>query len=380
MEFAWTAEQLAFRKRLRDLLDNELLIGWEDAAKHGPGGDSVVAFASRFCPALASHGLLVRHWPREYGGEDGKPWEHFILGEEMFAAGEPRGPQYMNVNWIGPAIMRYGKPEQKRFHLPQIANGTAFWCQGFSEPSAGSDLASLRTRAVKTADGYVINGSKIWTSYATAAEYCFLLARTGESKKGISVFLVRMDTPGIDVRQIKGIVADGSLNEVFLTDVKVREADRLGEDGRGWEVVTHALAQERVGSAKYAYARRALDTAITHLQANGRFRSQAVRERAARVAIACEAARMLTYRAIDDRAKLRASGPEANMVRWSMAMADKATNEFISDFVPEALTTGDFPYLLTYYRRNTSAGIGGGSAEIQLNLVASRFLELPREA
>ena len=255
MEFAWTAEQLAFRKRLRDLLDNELLIGWEDAAKHGPGGDSVVAFASRFCPALASHGLLVRHWPREYGGEDGKPWEHFILGEEMFAAGEPRGPQYMNVNWIGPAIMRYGKPEQKRFHLPQIANGTAFWCQGFSEPSAGSDLASLRTRAVKTADGYVINGSKIWTSYATAAEYCFLLARMGESKKGISVFLVRMDTPGIDVRQIKGIVADGSLNEVFLTDVKVREADRLGEDGRGWEVVTHALAQERVGSAKYAYAR-----------------------------------------------------------------------------------------------------------------------------
>ena len=142
-------------------------------------------------------------WPEEYGGRGASPWEQTAVREEMWAHHEPRGAQYMGVNWVGPAIMRHGTAEQQRQHLPPIAAGEVIWCQGFSEPDAGSDLASLQTAARRDGDGWRISGQKIWTSYATMAQWCFLLARTsrGEKKQqGITVFLVPMDAPGIEVR------------------------------------------------------------------------------------------------------------------------------------------------------------------------------------
>src|SRR3546814_3378301 len=136
---------------------------------------------------MADAGLLTRHWPQEYGGEESTPWEHIILSEELYSCGEPRSSAYMATNFIGPAIMRSGTPEQKDHHLTAIARGDVFWCQGFSEPSAGSDLASLRTAASPVEGGYRINGSKIWTSYAHSADYCFLLARVeGRSEEHTS--------------------------------------------------------------------------------------------------------------------------------------------------------------------------------------------------
>ena len=175
MNFHWTDEENAFRERLREFLARNLPANWEDVAGHGPGSAELTEFSRTFCGRLADEGLLTPHWPGELGGQGLGPWHQQILAEEMWVAGEPRGAQYMNINWIGPTLIRYGTAEQRERYLPKIAAGDAIWCQGFSEPGAGSDLASLRTRAVLDGDQYRVSGQKIWTSYAGLAETCFLL-------------------------------------------------------------------------------------------------------------------------------------------------------------------------------------------------------------
>ena len=159
MEFDWSPEDAAFRRQLAEFLEEALPGDWDELAKDGPGSEAQAAFARGFCTRLAERGWLTPHWPAAYGGRDASPWQHAMLGEELWGRGEPRGPQYMNVNWIGPAIMKYGSEAQKREHLPRIARGDAFWCQGFSEPDAGSDLVALRTRALRDGAEYVVEGT-----------------------------------------------------------------------------------------------------------------------------------------------------------------------------------------------------------------------------
>ena len=147
MEFDWSADEKQFRQDLRDFLASALPENWKELSKDGPGSDAQAEFSREFCPKLAERGWLTQNWPAAYGGNDASAWFHAILGEEMWQCGEPRGAQYMNVNWIGPTIMRYGTEEQKALHLPPISRGEVLWSQGFSEPEAGSDLVSLRTLA-----------------------------------------------------------------------------------------------------------------------------------------------------------------------------------------------------------------------------------------
>lgn len=270
MDFSWTPEQQRYRARLKAFLADNLPPDWDAESRHDPGSPYVVEFARWFCPALAEAGLLVPHWPVEDGGAGADPWHHWILGEEMFAAGEPRSYQYMNVNWIGPAIITYGTAEQRKRHIPEITQGRVFWCQGFSEPSAGSDLAAMRTRAEPTGNGWRINGQKIWTSAAGCADYCFLLARTGPERHAITVFLVPMNTPGIEVRPIASLTGKNSLNEVFFSDVDVAGDTVLGSVGNGWDVVRTVLHNERIGAPRYMMARRALDRAAVLLSRDGR--------------------------------------------------------------------------------------------------------------
>lgn len=277
MNFDWTDEQAALRERVRELLARELPPDWEQLSRHGPGSPAQTAFSLEFCPKLAAAGLLVPHWPVEFGGRGAPAWEHFIVGEELFAAGEPRGPQYMNANFIGATLMKFGTPGQQARYLPDMAAGRAIWCQGFSEPSAGSDLAALGTRATARGDAYVIDGSKVWTSYAGMAQTCFLLARTGAGKGGIAIFLVPMDTPGITVRPIPSLIGHGDIHEVFFDDVVVPASARLGAEGQAWAIISYALALERVGLARYAFSRRVLDRMVAQLQAEGRFQDSMVR-------------------------------------------------------------------------------------------------------
>ncbi len=380
MEFGWSRETEQFRASVRAFLARELPPDWSSISRHGPGSAEQTAFSLQFCPKLAAAGLLVPHWPLEFGGRNSPAWEQLVLGEEMWAAGEPRGPQYMNVNWIGPTLMRFGTREQQQRYLGEIARGQAIWCQGFSEPSSGSDLASLRTRAERDGDNYVINGSKVWTSYAGLADHCFLLARTGgEGKSGISIFLVSMKSPGIDVRPISSLIGEGDIHEVFFQDVVIPASARLGEEGQAWPIITFSLANERVGIARYEFSSRVLDGMVDRLKKDGRFGDSLVTNRAGRALAACEAARLLVYRVVDQRARGLPPGADANLARVAVVAADHAVTDFALDFLPEAFTGSGHPLEQAHHERAIASGIASGAAEIQLNLVAREFLGLPRE-
>ncbi|NML05836.1 acyl-CoA dehydrogenase family protein [Sphingomonas sp. G-3-2-10] len=379
MDFDWTSEEEAFRRRLRDFLSANLPEGWEDVAGHGPGSAELTEFSRRFCGKLAEDGLLTPHWPVEIGGQGLDPWHQLILAEEMWIAGEPRGAQYMNVNWIGPTLVKYGSAEQQARYLPPIAAGNAIWCQGFSEPGSGSDLASLRTRAVPDGENYRVSGQKIWTSYAGLAETCFLLCRTSDDRKnGISILLVPMDTPGITVRQIPSIIGEGDIHEVFFDDVVVPQSARIGAEGQGWEIIAFSLKNERLGIPRYHLARAALDRAVGILKDQDEFAGEAVRIEAANALALCEAARLASYAIVAQRARGEAVGPEASSARAATVMAERRVSEFIVEYLPESL--GDaHPYLKMHHQRGIVAGIAAGAAEIQLNIIATDVLKLPRE-
>ncbi|WIW90837.1 acyl-CoA dehydrogenase family protein (plasmid) [Sphingobium sp. V4] len=379
MNFEWTEKEAGFRQRLRDLLADWLPEDWERFSQHGPASPALTRYAEGFCGRLAEEGLLIPHWPVALGGLGLDPWHQAILAEEMWIAGEPRGGQYMNVNWIGPTLIRYGSEAQKARYLPPIAQGRALWCQGFSEPGSGSDLASLRTRAVRDGETYRVNGQKIWTSYAGLADSCFLVCRTSDDrKKGISILLVPMDTPGITVRQIPSLIGEGDIHEVFFDDVTVPVSALLGEEGQAWEIIAYSLTNERLGIPRYALARAALDRAVAELRMLGDWRGDAVKIEAAHAAALCEAARMASYALIDRRAKGERIGAESSSARFATVMAERRVCEFVVEYLPEALADAH-PYLKMHHQRGIVAGIAAGSAEIQLNIIATDILKLPRE-
>ena len=381
MEFAWSPQDTAFRGELVDFLDTEVTGAWHRSDGTGLGSAVYTDFSKKFVGTLADKGWLTPHWPTEYGGGGQGAWQHFVLGEEMWKRGEPRGPQYMNVNWVGPAIIKYGTDEQKQALLPPIARGEVFWCQGFSEPEAGTDLASLKTRAVRDGDEFVINGQKIWTSYANAADYCFLLARTGstaDGRNGISVFLLPMDTPGVEVRRIDCLVGEHSFNEVFLTDVRLPVSALLGEENTGWNIVRRTLAYERVGAPRYARAALVLDGLAEWATDRGELADPGVQEQFGEARALCEAARVLVYRVIDERAKQKEPSPLAYQARAAMVQAERAVGDLALDVMgSEALvehSLGD-----AQFRNSLGAGIAAGSYEVQLNLISRLILGMPKE-
>jgi alkylation response protein AidB-like acyl-CoA dehydrogenase len=381
VDFEWDEEDARYRRELQAFLDAELPEGWEEMSRHGPGSDAQADFSRSFCARLAERGWLTQSWPRAYGGADATPWRHAILSEEMWQRGEPRGSQYMNVNWIGPTIMKYGSEAQKQQHLPRIAAGDVLWCQGFSEPEAGSDLVSLRTRAVRDGDDYVVNGSKIWTSYVNGAEFCFLLVRTDpDSKrhKGISVLLAPMDAPGIVVREVPAVVGERYFHELFFDDARISASCRLGPEGEGWNVVSYALAYERVGAMRYARAGLTLDALARHARENGRIEDPVVQEKLGAARAAVEASRLLSYRVIDLRARGSEPTADTNIARVAGTMCENAVSDLALElFGADALEYGTWAE--SYFRLAMTAGVAVGTTEINLNLIAGRFLGLPRE-
>jgi len=286
----------------------------------------------------------------------------------------------MNVNWIGPAIMRFGTDAQKDRHLPLISRGEVLWCQGFSEPGAGSDLVALRTSAVADGGDYVVNGTKIWTSYANHADYIILLVRTdpdSDKHRGISVLLAPMDTPGIEVREIPSVVGDRYFHEVFFTDVRIPIECRLGPEDEGWSVVTYALQYERVGAARYARAARTLDRLTEIARERGLLEDPLVVDRLAEARTQCEAARLLTYRVIDERAHDLAPSTNSQIARVANTTADTCVGDLAVEILgAEALEYGSFAD--ANFRLAMTAGVAVGATEVQLNLIAARHLGLPR--
>lgn len=341
------------------------------------------ALTERFCRELGRRQLLALAWPEEYGGAGADVWEQAALREEMWAAHEPRGAQYMGVNWVGPAIMRHGTSAQRDLHLPPIAAGEVVWCQGFSEPGAGSDLPALRTRATKVDGGWSITGQKVWTSYARMAQWCFLLARTGEPnsrKHGITVFLLPMQQQGVEVRPIGAMLGEHHLNEVYLDDVFVPDGSVLGPVDGGWDIVTEVLGFERIGIARYARSERLLTEAPDALGAAWADLPGSVRERWAAALVRARQARLLAYRLLE-----AGDGPisplTAAAYRIAVTTLDQESAEVLMEiFGSAALGSSDPAQVFErevedHWRYSQAATVASGTVEMN-KLAIARALEV----
>jgi alkylation response protein AidB-like acyl-CoA dehydrogenase len=379
VEFGWSEEDVAFRKELHAFVESELDSRWSGPVRH-LGSPENVANCKVFSRKLADRGWLTPHWPVEHGGQAATPWKHIILGEELWSVGEPRGPQYMNVNWIGPSILANGTAKQQRTLLPPIARGEVIWCQGFSEPDAGSDLASLRTTAKLDGNEYVVSGQKSWTSYASVADYCYLLVRTdpiAPRHKGISVLLVPTDTEGFVINEVPSVVGEHAFHDLFFSDMRVPVSARLGPENEGWAVVREALSFERVGAPRYARALVVLGDALDWVRDRGIAISDRVQESIDEARAACEAARVLAYRVIDQRASDKPPSVTSNLARAAMVMSERLVGQLVMELLgADALRHGSLAD--EALRRSLAAGIAAGSYEMQLNLIAHQSLGLPR--
>jgi len=338
--------------------------------------------AQQFCRLLAERGLLCLAWPEEFGGRGASPWEQTVVREEMWAYHEPRGAQYMGVNWVGPAIMRHGTAEQRHLQLPPIARGEVIWCQGFSEPDAGSDLASVRTAARRDGETWLVSGQKIWTSYATIAQWCFLLTRTatGEKKQhGMTVFLVPMSRPGIEVRPIRSMLGPHHLNEVFFDDVRVTCADVLGSVDDGWKIVQEVLSYERVGIARYARCERLLQTAPSALGEQWDALPEELTGRWARMLTHCRRARLLAYRVVALQSDGRVRPADAAAYRIAVTRLDQDSAEVLMDIIGLASLTSQAARQFQravedHWRYSQAATVASGSIEMQRILLSRSLL------
>jgi alkylation response protein AidB-like acyl-CoA dehydrogenase len=281
--------------------------------------------------------------------------------------------------------MRYGTPAQQQLHLPAIARGEVIWCQGFSEPDAGSDLASIQTTARRDGDGWFVTGQKIWTSYATMAQWCFLLTRTSRLEKkqqGLTIFLVPMDDPAIEVRPIASMVGPHHLNEVFINDLWVTDADVLGPLDEGWKVVQEVLAFERVGIARYARCERLLQWAPDALGDQWDGLPDELRARWARMLVHCRRARLLAYRVVSLQSSGRVTPGDAAAYRIAVTRLDQESAEVLMDIVSLAdagdVTGGEVARYTRavedHWRYSVSATVASGSIEIQRILLARALL------
>ena len=378
MTFEDTPEILALREKIRALIAAELT---PEFLRDFVASEEWQEAANAFCRRLARDRLLTFAWPEEHGGGGATIWEQTALREEFWAHHEPRGAQYMGVNWVGPAIMHFGTPEQQRQHLPAIASGDEVWCQGFSEPEAGSDLAALKLSAARQADGtFRANGQKIWTSYAQLANWCFLTTRTRKGPRkqdGITVFLVPMDRSGISIRPINSLMGPHHLNEVFFDDVVLHPDEILGPVDEGWDVITLVLRHERVGIARYARSDKILSEIWDVARAATGPGASELRGTVARALVKARVARLLNYRTLVSGQSNGASD-QPTVARIASTLLDQEVAEIAMESLgADAVTSDpDAPlggWVEDAWRYARSSTIASGTTEI-LRLLASRAL------
>jgi len=387
MDFASTAEMEDIRREIRAVLDAVLPADWQGCGflpMDVP--PDALPVAQALDQALAAQRLLAPAWPAEYGGRGLTPFEQFALYEELGYALAPRLTT-ISVDLVGPVLILYGSDEQRRTHLPAIANDAAVWCQGFSEPNAGSDLTSLQTRAERRGDHYVVNGHKIWTSMAHRASWMILLARTGDEDaraRGLSLFLVPTGAPGLQIRRIEDAVHEHALNDIFLDKVAVPIEDRIGKENEGWRYATALLQYERGDALFIGQFRRMLDDLEARLRCASRVPPHA-RALLAQHEIDWRIARLLTLRVVGMQASGLLPDLEASQAKL-----------FVSEAYQRLGTTAQ--RLCGLYgalaRREPLAPLGGriepaviasttatliaGTSEIQRGIIATRGLGLPR--
>lgn len=378
MDLTFSARETAFRDELRTWLADH------DAGPE-PHGDEPAHFAWRrdWQRQLAAGGWASVHWPVEHGGRGATVTESAIFFEELARAGRPLPGNVLGLLLAGPTIMTWGTDEQKDRHLGPILTAEEIWCQGFSEPGAGSDLAAVKTRAVRDGDGWSITGQKVWTSYAHHSKWCMLLARTDadapKKHQGLTYFLLDMEQPGIEVVPLKQITGEAHFNELFVEDARAADTDVLGGVGNGWKVALTTLMNERAGLAFFHQVRvRQLLSALTAAaEERGLLADPRVAERIGELDARVEVLRLTAYRGLTTLERYGQPGPESAVTKLMWSNANQALTQLAVDLLgPEALQTrSPWSYELLRARGNT---LEGGTTEILKSIAAERVLGLPR--
>ena len=340
-------------------------------------------------------GYVGRAWPLEFGGGGGPAAEQIIIDQELAAAGAPEFANVVGLDVLGPSLLRFGTDEQRRRHIPAILAAEEIWCQGFSEPDAGSDLASLRTRAEDRGDHFVVSGQKTWVSWGQFARWCGVLARTsdaGPRHRGISMLIVDMRAPGVELRPMTQITGHAEFCELFLDDVVVPRENLLGGLGDGWKIAMHTLGHERGTAAlpRQVKLRTWLDRAVRvagERTVDGRplIDDPGAQVALARALVGVEVLRHHAYRTVGEFLNGGAVGPDSSSVKLLMAEAEQRLAATVLDVLgptlehaePEAAGENDFWHETYLYSR--AASVYGGTQQIQRNIIADRVLALPQE-
>jgi alkylation response protein AidB-like acyl-CoA dehydrogenase len=389
MDFDFSAEEQAWRVELREFFSSELPD--EFAGDSDGGSDRHWEFSRSFTKRLAEKGWLAIGWPKEYGGMGAGHINQMIFNEEVgyFRAPDPGG---IGIRFIGPALMVLGTEEQKQQYLPGIIAGEDVWCQGFSEPGSGSDLASLQTRAVAEGDHFVVNGSKIWTSHAHRANYGYLAVRTdpeAPKHRGITLMALDMQTPGVSLRPLIDMAGHHPFNETFLEDVRIPRESVIGEIDRGWYAMATTLDFERSGIRGVSSTRRVLQLLLDSLQKtqadDTRVVLDATRHTLADRVIENEVNRLMAYLVVSMQAHGLVPNHEASTTKLLGAdISQRVSNTAVKMYGlygqlhPDSAWTVDRGESSQHYLRSVSASIAGGTNEIQRNVIATRGLGLPR--
>jgi alkylation response protein AidB-like acyl-CoA dehydrogenase len=378
MDFRETPKQAAFRAEVSKWLQGEL-----SGFKHADTGKAREEQSIWWQDRLFKGGWAGVAWPEAHGGRGLDAVYDAIFNEEATRFDAPMPINIIGISLAGPTIMVHGTEAQKKRYLPHILSGAEVWCQGFSEPSSGSDLASLRTAAVREGDGWRVNGQKIWTSWAHHAQKCLLLTRTdpeAPKHKGITCLLA--DTKDFDIRQITMINGDSEFNEMFLNDVYVSDEDRLGAEGAGWSVATTTLAFERSGAALMlqVMARQVLDAFIDAVHAKGLQNDSLVLDYLGRFDAEVRSLQVSAVRMVSALAAGLEPGPESSSVKLIWARTIQDTTRFALRHGLSDLLTGDgaLAFWTSRYLRARAHSIEGGTDEVQKSIIAERVLGLPR--
>ncbi len=394
MDFRDSPEEAAFRNEIREWLETNIPADWDRSQLSLIPPEDRVDMLKDWQRRLHEGGWAGISWPKEYGGRGATLIEQAIFNQEVARQKAPPPINVIGLGMAGPTIINHGSHEQKNRHLEKILSAEEIWCQGFSEPGAGSDLAGLRSTAILDGDSWIINGQKVWTSLAHVSQWCIFLARTDTTApkhKGITYFLVDMSSPGIEVRPLRQITGSADFNEMFFTDVRVPRESILGEVNDGWRIAMTTLLHERgtLGFALSVGARVALDELIglaRETKRNGvpAIEDPTIRQRLASLHVEVESLRLNNYRALTGFMKSGMPGPEGSLSKliWSESM------QRLGDLAVEILGPAGMlekwdanPRVNTWqfiHLRSRGHTIEAGTSEILRNIVAERVLGLPK--
>jgi alkylation response protein AidB-like acyl-CoA dehydrogenase len=395
MDFGFSEEEERFRERVRTFLKNSLPKGWGEEGFRPPNDNSRLVILRDWQRRLFENGFTGMAWPREYGGQGASQIEQAIFNEEMtrFRAPPPLNPVGMSL--VGPTLMAHGSEVQKKRFLPRILSAEDIWCQLFSEPNAGSDLASLRTRAEVRGDEFIVNGQKVWSSFAHYADWGILLARTdpGAPKhRGISYLLLDMKSPGINPRQLRQMSGSSEFCEVFLDNVRVPRENLVGQVNEGWRVATTTLSNERGTTTLATLVRfeRTFDDLVALARATRREGRPAVQDPKVRSALGqfyvdLQELKYTAFRAFSSILKGGSPGNEGSVLKLHWSEFHQRMQEFALELQgpgsqlvresPHAVRDGLWQFTFLWSRSDT---IYAGTSEIQRNIIAQRVLGLPK--